>query len=80
MRHHDQLILLAFWDYGQVNTIQPLPGNPSSYAISGVGFGVRYTLGLNFSLRCDLGFPLINPNVVGVEIGPTLALGASVSF
>ena len=80
LRHHDQLILLAFWDYGQVNTIQPLPGNPSSYAISGVGFGVRYTLGLNFSLRCDLGFPLINPNVVGVEIGPTLALRASVSF
>lgn len=80
LRHHDQLILLAFWDYGQVNTIQPLPGNPSSYAISGVGFGVRYTLGLNFSLRCDLGFPLINPNVAGVEIGPTLALGASVSF
>ena len=76
----DKLMFLAFWDYGLVNTIQPLPGNASSYAISGAGFGVRYTLGLNYSLRCDLGFPLINPNVAGVQIAPTVALGASVSF
>lgn len=75
----DQLQFLAFWDYGLVNTIQPLPGNNPTYAITGVGFGVRYGVGSNTSLRCDLGFPLINPEV-GISIGPTIALGASVGF
>jgi hypothetical protein len=30
-------------------------------------------------MRCDLGFPLMNPNV-GISIGPTVALGATVGF
>lgn len=75
----DQLQFLAFWDFGLVNTIQPLPSNPSCYDITGVGVGVRYAIGINYTLRCDLGFPLINPNV-GIDIGPTIAAGASVSF
>ena len=75
----DQLQFLAFWDYGLVNSIQPLPGNAASYAITGVGIGVRYGIGSDYSLRCDLGFPLINPNV-GIAIGPTINAGASVGF
>lgn len=75
----DELMFLAFWDYGLVNSIQPLPGDPASYAITAVGVGVRYGIGSNYSLRCDLGFPLINPNV-GVAIGPTINLGASIGF
>jgi hemolysin activation/secretion protein len=70
---------LAFWDYGYTDTINPLPGNASAYAITGVGFGVRYGIGSNTSLRCDLGFPLINPDIQ-TRMGPTLALGASVGF
>ena len=75
----DELMFLAFWDYGMVNSIQPLPGDPSTYGITAVGVGVRYGIGSNYSLRCDLGFPLINPNV-GVYIGPTVNLGASIGF
>jgi len=75
----DQLQFLAFWDYGYTDTINPLPGNASAYAITGVGFGVRYGIGSNTSLRCDLGFPLINPDIQ-TRMGPTLALGASVGF
>jgi len=75
----DQLMFLAFWDFGLVNSIHPLPGNPASYDITALGIGVRYGLGSNYSLRCDLGFPLINPNV-GISIGPTIALGATVGF
>lgn len=75
----DRFYLLSFWDYGLVNTIDPLPGNDATYAITSVGFGGRYALGANLSLRCDLGFPLINPNV-GISIGPTVALGATVGF
>jgi hypothetical protein len=30
-------------------------------------------------MRCDLGFSLMNPNV-GISIGPTVALGATVGF
>ena len=75
----DQLMFLAFWDFGLVNSIHPLPGNPASYDITALGIGVRYGLGSNYSLRCDLGFPLINPNV-GISIGPTVALGATVGF
>jgi len=75
----DRFYLLSFWDYGLVNTIQPLPGNDPTYAITGVGFGARYALGANFSMRCDLGFPLINPDV-GISIAPTVALGATLGF
>ena len=75
----DELMFLAFWDYGMVNSIQPLPGDPASYAITAVGIGVRYGIGSNYSLRCDLGFPMINPNV-GVAIGPSINLGASIGF
>ena len=75
----DELMFLAFWDYGMVNSIQPLPGDPASYGITAVGIGVRYGIGSNYSLRCDLGFPLINPNI-GVAIGPTINLGASIGF
>jgi hemolysin activation/secretion protein len=75
----DKLMFLTFWDYGLVNSIKPLPGNPASYAITALGVGVRYGISEHFTLRCDLGFPLINPNV-GIAIGPTIAAGASVSF
>ena len=75
----DQLQFLAFWDYGYTDTIHPLPGNAASYAITGAGVGMRYGIGNNTSLRCDLGFPLINPQVQ-TQNGPTLALGASVGF
>ena len=75
----DQLMFLAFWDFGLVNSIQPLAGNPASYDITALGIGIRYGVGSNFSLRCDLGFPLINPNV-GVAIGPTINFGASIGF
>lgn len=75
----DQLMFLAFWDYGLVNSIHPLAGDPATYDITALGIGVRYGLGSNYSLRCDLGFPLINPNV-GVAIGPTINLGASIGF
>lgn len=75
----DQLMFLAFWDFGLVNSLHPLAGDPASYDITAVGIGVRYGLGSNYSLRCDLGFPLINPNV-GVAIGPTINLGASIGF
>ena len=75
----DQLVFLAFWDYGMVNSIKPLPGDPANYDITAVGIGVRYGIGSNYSLRCDLGFPLINPNI-GVAIGPTINLGASIGF
>jgi len=75
----DELMFLAFWDYGFVNSIQPLAGNPASYNITALGIGVRYGVGSNFSIRCDLGFPLINPNV-GLAIGPTVNLGASIGF
>lgn len=78
-KNRDELMFLGFWDLGMVNTIQPLPGNSSTYAISGVGFGLRYALGTSFSLRCDLGFPLINPDI-GISISPTVALGASLSL
>jgi hypothetical protein len=75
----DQLMFLAFWDFGLVNSLHPLPGDPASYDITALGIGVRYGLGSNYSLRCDLGFPMINPNV-GVAIGPTINLGASIGF
>jgi len=76
---NDQLMFLAFWDYGLVNSIKPLPGDPASYQITSVGIGVRYGIGSNYSLRCDLGFPLVNPNI-GVAIGPSINLGASIGF
>ncbi len=74
----DHLRLVGFWDYGFVNTIDPLPGDPATSQITSVGVGVRYQFSDSLSARCDLGFPLLNPDLgfpvdtVGLNVGVTL--------
>lgn len=75
----DGLQFLAFWDFGLVNTIEPLPGDPATSYLTSVGIGVRYDVASNLSVRCDVGFPLYNPDLgfpvdtarasVGVTLG-----------
>lgn len=75
----DDLQFLAFWDFGLVNTIDPLPDDPSTTYLTSVGVGARYNIGSNLAVRCDVGFPLYNPNLgfpvdtarasVGVTLG-----------
>jgi hemolysin activation/secretion protein len=56
----DQLQFLAFWDYAAAHNHAPLPGEPSEIPLSGVGFGVRYTINTYLSVRYDYGFQLLH--------------------
>ena len=57
---HDQLQFLGFWDYGQANNHQPLPGEPpGGISLSSVGLGLSYTINTYLSVRYDYGFQLI---------------------
>jgi len=67
---HDELQLLAFWDYASGRNVNLLPGEASSTQLSSVGPGFRWTIGEHFSMRFDYGFQLR-------ESGQNLGLGDS---
>jgi len=76
----DELQFLAFWDIGLVNSLEPLPGDPASSYLTSLGFGVRYRIGTNLSVRCDVGFPLVNPDL-GFPVNTARAsVGATLGF
>lgn len=76
----DSLQFLAFWDFGLVNTIDPLPGDPATSYLTSVGVGVRYDVAGNLSVRCDVGFPLYNPDL-GFPVDTARAsVGATLGF
>ena len=76
----DELQFLLFWDIGLVNSIEPLPGDPASSYLTSLGFGVRYRIGTNLSVRCDVGFPLVNPDL-GFPVDTARAsVGATLGF
>ncbi len=56
----DQLQFLGFFDYGaeQLLDINPSDGSEPNKTLYSIGGGLRYTIGSNFSLRFDYGFPL----------------------
>ena len=57
---HDQLQLLAFWDYGAANNHTPLAGEAYETPLSAVGGGVRYSINSYLSVRFDYGFQLLS--------------------
>jgi hemolysin activation/secretion protein len=75
----DEIQFLCFWDFGLASSKNPLPGDDSSYSLSSVGAGLRYSLGENFNARCDIGFPLEDPNL-GFSVSPRVSVGATVTF
>lgn len=77
----DELQLLAFWDFGLVSSLDPLPGDAASYYLTSIGVGLRYSLAPYVSVRCDIGFPLVDPEVAGVDVGEARAsVGVIVGF
>jgi hemolysin activation/secretion protein len=54
----DQLQLLAFFDYGQVQNVDLLPGEDPHVQLASVGPGFRYALSSYMSLRFDYGWQL----------------------
>lgn len=77
----DELQLLGFWDFGLVSSKDPLPGDADSYYLTSVGVGLRYSLAPYVSVRCDVGFPLVDPEVAGVDVGIARAsVGVIVGF
>ena len=58
--------------------MDPLPGDNANYFLTSVGLGARHSLGSNLTVRCDVGFPLVNPNLgfpvasARVDVGVTL--------
>jgi len=51
------LRLLAFVDAGRVQPVSPLPGE-SARSLASAGLGLRFALGRDLALRCDLGYSL----------------------
>lgn len=77
----DELQFLGFWDFGLVSSKDPLPGDAASYYLSSLGVGLRYSLAPYVSVRCDVGFPLVDPDVAGVDVGIARAsVGVTVGF
>ena len=46
---------VTFIDWGSVNTIRPLPGQPAAQHIGSAGLGLRFSRGTNLSFRLDYG-------------------------
>lgn len=75
----DQLQVLGFWDTGSASNHAPLAGERSETALSSVGFGVRYSINTNFTLRYDMGYQLINTGF-DLDHGSRSSLGIVVSY
>ena len=54
----DQLVLLGFFDYGQVLQVNSDTTTPLNWTLASVGPGLRYTIGPWFQVRFDWGFQL----------------------
>jgi len=54
----DQLVFLAFLDYGQVLQYSPDSVTSQNWHLMSIGPGLRYNIGPYFSLRFDWGFQL----------------------
>jgi hemolysin activation/secretion protein len=61
----DQLQLLAFWDYANLDRKNPDPASPApeDFSLSAGGVGLRYSLTEHFSLRFDYGWQLEDSEV-----------------
>jgi len=68
----DQLVLLAFFDYGQVLQYSPDTITSENWHLMSVGPGLRYNIGPYFNVRFDWGFQLQQapPGTTGGVGGP----------
>jgi hemolysin activation/secretion protein len=55
---HDELLLLAFTDYGIGGNHKKIPGEKNTQYLWGIGPGLRYSISSYLSLRVDWGFKL----------------------
>lgn len=76
---NDSLQALVFWDFGLVNSKDPLPGDPWSSYLTSVGVGLRYDVGSLLNVRCDLGFPLHDADL-DLKMTPRVSLGVIAAF
>lgn len=61
--YKDELQFLFFWDYADLSSKRTGPEEKSSYSISSVGPGMRYSIPPYFSLRLDYGWQLKDPDI-----------------
>jgi len=68
----DQLVLLVFFDYGQVLQYSPDTVTSTNWHLMSVGPGLRYNIGPYFNVRFDWGFQLQQapPGTTGGVGGP----------
>ncbi|MFA5117522.1 MAG: ShlB/FhaC/HecB family hemolysin secretion/activation protein [Candidatus Omnitrophota bacterium] len=52
-KFYDALKLVAFYDWGYVNLRQPQPGERKNSTLRSLGWGIRFNLPENFSIRAD---------------------------
>ncbi len=75
----DGMQLLAFYDYGYLENVDPLEDEPDSISLGSFGVGLRYQFEENFSLRMDYGWQIHEDGFNDGETGRFHA-GARLSF
>lgn len=55
---YDALRFVLFYDWGNVRLKNPQPGSEKSETLKAAGFGFRFNLPEDFSLRLDFGYPI----------------------
>jgi hemolysin activation/secretion protein len=76
---HASLRLLGFLDAGQVDRLQPQPGETPHHAIASAGIGARFGLEKHLNVRVDYGHVLSGDADADVKSGAS-RFHASVSY
>ena len=77
---NNEIAQLAFFiDHGAVSVKKPADGQGKYHALTGAGFGVRFSLPYDFHARFDVGFPL-KPAKVSSGDRPIYYIQAAVRF
>ncbi|HAZ15041.1 MAG: hypothetical protein A2Y28_00730 [Chlamydiae bacterium GWC2_50_10] len=75
----EELIFLAFLDFGLGNNVHLLPEESRFQTLLGAGPGLRYRIGKNLSIRADLGFKL-HENQFSTSAPMRWHVGGMISF
>jgi hemolysin activation/secretion protein len=62
-----RLRLLAFYDWGGVRRVNPVPPDPESQHVSSAGLGLRFSRGANLVFRADYGWVLDAGGALGID-------------
>lgn len=79
-KKQDNLVLIAFWDYGYAQTKDTQPGEDNAVFLSSVGPGLRFNYGAYLSATLDWGFQLRDTGVSPSGDSSRVEINMTVSY